>query len=89
MEFLSETAKNFSNSNSSTLRFTQPPHSSSDLLESLQIEYENEVMRRIDLLQPMKDLERLKMMTEGTKEAVPVKKTPKKAKVSIFFSFFC
>lgn len=30
-----------------------------------EIEYENEVMRRIELLQPKKDLERLKKMTEG------------------------
>jgi hypothetical protein len=45
-------------------------------------------MRRIDLLQPKKDLERLKMMTEGTiKEAVSVKKTPKKAKVEILCCF--
>jgi hypothetical protein len=46
------------------------------------MEYEHEVMRRIELLQPKKDLERLKMMTGGTtKEPAPAKKLPRKAKV--------
>lgn len=48
-------------------------------------------MRRIELLQPKKDLERLKMMTEGTKEPAPVKKVPKKPKVFLvifLLSFF-
>lgn len=45
------------------------------------MEYEHEVMRRIELLQPLKDMERLKRMTEGTKEAVPVKKPKKQIKV--------
>jgi hypothetical protein len=47
-------------------------------------------MRRIELLQPKKDLERLKKMTEGTskQETVPVKKTSRKApKVPSFLTF--
>jgi hypothetical protein len=47
-------------------------------------------MRRIELLQPKKDLERLKMMTEGTtKESAPApaKKLPRKAKVCVRKNF--